>query len=304
MYDVLIVGGGPAGLTAGLYAARAGKSVLLLEKQMAGGQVALTDKMENYPGFIEGIGGPELAMAMAEQAIGAGVKVFYEGAEEIDCAGRRVRTRNGWHEARQLILALGAKPRRLEVEGEERLIGRGISFCATCDGALYRGKRVAVVGGGNAAVEEALYLAGLGCDVLLIHRREAFRAERALADRVLQTPKITVLWNSRITAFIGGQKLDAIRLNGEREEAVEGVFISIGRVPDTVLLQGQVAMDEAGFIIAGEDCRTNVPGVFVAGDARTKDLRQVVTAVADGAIAASALESILGGEVAGGSLPR
>lgn len=293
MYDVIIVGGGPAGLTAGIYAARAGRSVVILEKLMTGGQVALTNSMENYPGFPQGIGGPELSMAMADQALASGAQIIYDSVLEIDCAGKRVRTQGGWHEARQLILAVGAQPRRLGVEGEEALIGRGISFCATCDGALYRGKRVAVIGGGNAAVEEALYLAGLGCDVLLVHRRDTLRAEKALVQRVEQAANITVLWNTRVTAFVGESRLEAMRLSDGREEPVEGAFIAIGRLPDTLLISGQVELDGEGFVVAGEDCRTSAKDVYVVGDARTKTLRQVVTAVADGAVAASAWEEVL-----------
>lgn len=287
MYDILIIGGGPAGLTAAIYGARAGKNVLLLEKLMAGGQSALTNRIENFPGFPDAVGGPELALAMAEQAINSGAQIFYDGALEIDCAGKRVRTQSGWHEASYMILAVGAKPRRLGVEGEERLMGRGIGFCATCDGALYKGKRVAVVGGGNTAAEDVLYLAELGCDVLMIHRRDTLRAEKTLADRINANPRITVFWNSTVEEFEGDQKLERIRLNADRVEPVDAAFIAIGRIPDTELLTGQIQMDEGGFIVAGEDCQTSVERVFVAGDARTKALRQVVTATADGAIAAS-----------------
>lgn len=290
MYDVAIVGGGPAGLTAGIYAARAGLSALLFEKLMAGGQAALTNHIENYPGYADGIGGPELSMAMEEQAVHAGVKVVYEGALQIDCAGKRVRTSEGWYEARQLILAMGAQPRRTGAEGEERLTGRGVSYCATCDGALYWGKRVAVIGGGNTAAEEALYLAGIGCDVLLIHRRDTLRAEEAVARRVLSDPRITPLWNRQVTAFEGDAQLERLCLdNGEAEE-VAAAFVSIGRIPDTAIVEGQIDRDAGGFLIAGEDCKTNVAGVFAVGDARTKKLRQVVTAVSDGAVAAAALE--------------
>ncbi len=290
MYDVAIVGGGPAGLTAGIYAARAGLSALLFEKLMAGGQAALTNHIENYPGYADGIGGPELSMAMEDQAVHAGGQVVYEGALQIDCAGKRVRTSEGWYEARQLILAMGAQPRRTGAEGEERLTGRGVSYCATCDGALYWGKRVAVIGGGNTAAEEALYLAGIGCDVLLIHRRDTLRAEEAVARRVLSDPRITPLWNRQVTAFEGDAQLERLCLdNGEAEE-VAAAFVSIGRIPDTAIVEGQIDRDAGGFLIAGEDCKTNVAGVFAVGDARTKKLRQVVTAVSDGAVAAAALE--------------
>lgn len=293
MHDILIIGAGPAGLTAAMYAARAGRDVVVIEKTMAGGQVSLTNVMENYPGFVDGIGGPELATAMAEQAIGAGAQIVYDGALEIDCAQKRVRTQGGWHDARRIILAMGAFPRTLGVAGEARLIGRGISFCATCDGALHRAKRVAVVGGGNAAAEEALYLAGIGCDVLLVHRRDSLRAEQALTRRVLQNDRITIAWNSQITAFLGEDRLEAIELNEQRQEAVSAAFIAIGRLPATALVQGQVALDAGGFVVAGESCATNIPGVYAAGDIRTKALRQVVTAVADGAVAASADEAML-----------
>lgn len=290
MLDILIVGGGPAGLTAGIYASRAGLETLLLEKTTVGGQAATTAAIENYPGFSEGIGGVELSLAMEEQALRSGLTITYQAAREIDCAGKRVRTDTDWYEARRLVLALGASPRKLGVEGEERFIGRGISFCATCDGALYRGRTVAVVGGGNSAAEEALYLAGIGCEVLLIHRRGALRAEEAMAGRVLGNPRIQVLWNSEVQAFEGDKKLELIRLNGERAEAVSAVFEAVGRLPDTALVKGMVDMDGEGFIVAGEDCRTSMPGVYVVGDARTKKVRQLVTAVADGAVAVSAFE--------------
>lgn len=292
MYDVIIVGAGPAGLTAGIYAARAGRDVLILEKTMTGGQAALTSEMENYPGFANGISGVDLAMAMAEQTLNMGAKIVYDGALEIDCAGRRVRTQGGWHEAKQLILALGAQPRLLGVPGEREFFGRGISVCATCDGAFYKGKRVAVIGGGNTAAEEALYLAGLGCDVQLVHRRDKLRAERVLAERVEAEPRITILWESWVLSFEGAKKIERMNLCKDKVEAIDGAFIAIGRTPDTALVRGQVDMDETGFIVAGEACQTSVPGVYVAGDARTKSLRQVVTAVADGAIAASAFTGL------------
>lgn len=287
MKDVIIAGAGPAGLTAAVYAARAGLDTDIYEKDMPGGQAGRTNMVENYPGFSAGIGGPELCMAMAEQAERAGATLHYESVEEIDCANRRVRTAKGWQEAARLILALGAKPRLLGVPGEKELTGRGVSYCATCDGALYRGKRVAVIGGGNSAAEEALYLANLGCEVLLVHRRDALRAEQAAARRVLENPRIRPLWNEQVAAFEGEKALCAIRLASGAREEVAAAFVAIGREPDTALVRGQLKMDAQGFVLAGEDCRTSAPGVFVAGDARAKRLRQIITAAADGAIAAA-----------------
>ncbi|MCL1795426.1 MAG: FAD-dependent oxidoreductase [Clostridia bacterium] len=287
MRDTLIIGGGPAGLTAALYAARAGRDVLLLEKSMAGGQMSMTSRIENYPGFADGVDGAELCMAMEAQATRAGAEIRYESALQIDCAGKRVQTPSGWIAGKSLILALGAKPRKLSVPGEERLIGHGISFCATCDGALYRGKRVAVIGGGNSAAEEALYLAGLGCEVLLIHRRDTLRAEQSVAALAMENAGITILWNCQVSSFEGDRRLSGVSLQHGRVEAVSAAFIAIGRIPDTELIRGQLDLDGNGFIVAGEDCYTNMPNVFAAGDARTKPLRQIATAVADGAVAAS-----------------
>ena len=289
MYDVIILGAGPAGMNAGLYAARAGQDTVLLERMTAGGQMALTSVIENYPGFTQGVGGLELGAMMERQAVGAGVRLVYETALEIDCAGRRVRTASGWLESKRLILAMGARAKSLGVPGEERLAGRGISYCATCDGALYRGKRVAVIGGGNSAAEDALYLAGIGCEVVMVHRRDSLRAETAVARRVLEHASISVLWNNRVAAFEGEAKLTQLLLEDGTAVPVNGAFVAIGRAPETELVRGQVEMDEYGFIRAGEDCRTSVSGVYVAGDARAKTLRQVVTAVADGAMAAEGI---------------
>lgn len=289
MQDVLIIGGGPAGLTAGLYAARAGFSVTILEKLLVGGQVALTSKVENYPGFADGIGGPELCIEMEQQAKRAGAVISYQGALEIDCAGRRARTNTGWYDAKALILALGAYPKKLGVVGEDQYVGRGVSFCATCDGALYRGKRVAVIGGGNSAAEEALYLSGIGCEVLLVHRRDALRAETKVAEEVLASPAITVLWNSQVEALQGDGKLTTMRLHGGRTEAIEAAFVSVGRTPNTSLLRGQLPMNPQGFVLAKEDCSTGMDGVFAVGDMRAKGLRQIVTAISDGAIAVSGI---------------
>lgn len=292
MRDVIIVGGGPAGLTAALYAARAGLDALLLEKNMIGGQMALTTQLDNYPGFAKGVDAVDLCMAMEEQARGVGAEIRYTAAQEIDCAGGRVRTSAGWEEAGALVLALGAFPRKLDVPGEDVFAGRGVSYCATCDGALYRGKRVAVVGGGNTAAEDALYLAGIGCDVLMIHRRDSLRAEQAVANRVLEHPRITMCWNAKVETLTGTDKLETVHLQDGRQEAVSGVFVAIGRMPDTESVRGQIDLDPQGFIVAGEDCKTTAPGVFAAGDVRTKALRQIVTAVGDGAVAVHGLSKV------------
>jgi len=285
-YDVTIVGGGPAGLTAALYAARAGLRTVVLEKALIGGQVSQASKMENYPGFAEGVDAVELCMSMESQASGAGAEIRYEGAESIDCALSVVHTASGDIHSRTLILALGAFPKHLGIDGEERLMGRGVSYCATCDGAFYRKKTVCVIGGGNTAAEEALYLAGIGCQVYLIHRRDTLRADQVLAQRVLNHPAITPVLQAFPAAFEGQDRLEAVRLTDGRVLPAEAAFIAIGRQPDTALVQGQLPLNEGGYIQSDENCSTPFPHVFAAGDVREKKLRQVVTAAADGAIAA------------------
>lgn len=293
MPDIIIIGGGPAGLAAGLYTARAGLSVLLLEAGFAGGQAATTNQIENYPGFAQGIGGPELAMEMEKQAVGAGLSLRYSRVEAIELQGqvKRVLTEGQWLEAPAVILCMGAQPKRTQVPGEEAFSGRGVSWCATCDGAFYRGKKVAVLGGGNTAAEEALYLANLCEQVTLIHRRDSLRAERALAERLAKNPRVRFLWDSTVQAFEGDSRLRTLRVlnvKNQREEQlpVDAAFVAIGKQPDTALVSGQLALDEFGYVLAGEDTRSSLPLVYAAGDLRHKPLRQVVTAVADGAVAA------------------
>ncbi len=300
MYDVLIVGGGPSGLTAGLYAVRAGLSALLLERELIGGQASTTDLLMNYPGFPDGVGGPELMMRFQEQAEKLGLEIRYERPDALEVQGaiKRAITREGQYEARSVILSMGASRKPLGIENETRLTGRGISYCATCDGALYAGRRVAVVGGGYSAVEDALYLAQRS-DVLLIHRRDRLRAVGAEAEKLLSNPRVQVAWNSRVSSVEpsdAGLALGITGTNGDaRTEPVAGLFVAIGTTPNTELVKGQLTLDQDGYIPSAEDALTELSGVFAAGDIRKKPLRQVVTAVADGAVAASAAVKFLQG---------
>ncbi|MEA4899471.1 NAD(P)/FAD-dependent oxidoreductase [Bacillota bacterium Meth-B3] len=290
-YDVIIVGGGAAGLTAALYAARAGASTLLLEGTLIGGQTSTTDVLENYPGFLK-VGGPELMMEMEKQAIAAGAEVRYESARAVDLNAKTVSTRKVTYQARAMILATGARRKKLGVPGEDALTGRGVSYCATCDGTLYKNKRVAIVGGGRTAVEDALYLANICEHVTIIHRRDSLRAEEAMIRRVLKHDKMTVLWNHVVSSMEeaeGGLKLNLNSTVGAPASSLEcaGCFLAVGTEPVSTLYKDQLTLDEAGYVPAGEDTLTQVPGVFVAGDLRAKQLRQVVTAASDGAVAAS-----------------
>jgi len=288
LYDVMMIGGGPAGLTAGLYAARAGLSAVLLEQMFVGGQASTTDKLENYPGFPDGIGGPELMMQFEQQATNAGLEIRYEPAEKLELEGeiKKAHTAGGIIEAKTAILCMGAARRLLGVPGEEKLTGRGVSYCATCDGAIYRGKGVAVVGGGDTAMEDALYLARICEKVTLIHRRDQLRAIGHRAKAVLANEKIEVLYNSRVEKIEQAEGGVRLTLNEGRALEVSGLFVAIGTKPESELVKDQVELTEDGYVKAGEDTRTSVPGVFVAGDLRKKPLRQVVTAASDGAVAA------------------
>ncbi|HIT09351.1 MAG TPA: thioredoxin-disulfide reductase [Candidatus Merdivicinus faecavium] len=293
MTDLCIIGAGPAGFTAAIYAVRAGLSVRLFESSLYGGQIVNTPDVDNYPG-LPGLSGAELAMKLYEHAARFGVepetrtltrvalhgevKTLYAGEEAIPC--------------RSVIIATGASHRKLGCPGEERLTGRGVSYCAACDGAFFRGKTVAVNGGGNTALEDALFLANACEKVYLIHRREEFRADRANIDAVKKRANIEFLLSRTVKEIRGEQKVEEIVLSGTagQEEVtlpVSALFIAVGLQPNTALFEGQVAL-EGGYIKAGEDCRTNVPGVFAAGDVRTKDVRQLITAAADGAVAAIA----------------
>jgi thioredoxin reductase (NADPH) len=284
MYDLLIIGGGAAGMTAGLYAARAGLRTLIIEKGFAGGQASTTNWIDNYPGFPDGIGGPELMMKFQEQAEKAGCEFAWEDISGVELTGK-IKRANGY-EGRAAIIATGAERRKLGVPGEDMNVGRGVSYCATCDGAFYKDKTVAVIGGGNTAVEDALYLARFAKKVYLIHRRDELRARGGAVERARRAAEFML--NRRAARFDRAEDgIDIIFDDGGKLN-VDGTFIAVGTRPITDAFKGQVELDAAGYIAAGEDCRTSLPGVFCAGDCRAKPLRQVVTAASDGAAAANA----------------
>jgi len=298
--DLVIIGGGPAGLTAGIYAARAALDAVLLERGVPGGRAVSTEFVENYPGFSEGVGGPELMSQMESQARRFGLEVDSANVEKLipDEAGFLIGSDDGDIQARAVIIATGMQARALGVKGEAEFLGRGVSFCATCDGAFFRDKEVAVIGGGDAAVEEAMFLTRFASKVYLIHRRDELRATKVVQRRAFQNPKIEFIWNSTIAEIRGSTTIEAVVIedvrNGEtRLLPVGGVFMYIGNKPNSELVSGLVEVDEKGYIITDENMRTSRPGIYAAGDIRRKLLRQVVTAVADGAIAAMAAESYL-----------
>ena len=297
MWDVIVIGGGPAGLTAALYAARGGLKTLVLEGGTPGGQMGTTPEIENYPGTGT-VSGFELAMKMMEQAQQAGAELMFEQAEALETEGpvKRVRTATQELEARALILATGASRRKLGIPGEEEFAGRGVSYCAVCDGNFFRGKEVAVIGGGNTALEDAEYLATLCQKVYLIHRREEFRGGEVLAKRVRSKENVELVLSSVAEEVLGSQTVERLRVrhtvSGEmRELKVDGVFVAVGTLPNSVLAEGKLPLAQGGGVVYGAGCRTEVDGVFVAGDVADTPLRQIVTACADGALAAtSAME--------------
>lgn len=301
IYDMIVIGGGPAGYTAALYAARAGMDTLVLERMSIGGQMALTDVIDNYPGFDQGIDGITLGMQMQNGAERFGAKTEYAEVTKVDLKGdiKRIFTTSGEFCSRTVVIATGANPRELGLEGEQSLIGRGLHYCAHCDGRFYRGKTVAVVGGGNSAVSDALYLSNLAERVYLIHRRDTLRATGIYHKPLQEAENITFVWNSTVTDFhlqdgkIDGAILRNILSGEESLLSVDGIFVSIGRKPATELFQGILELDEHGYIIADETTKTNLAGVFAVGDVRQKVLRQVVTAVGDGAVAAHFAEEYL-----------
>ena len=299
VYDTVIIGGGPAGYSAALYAARAGLDVLVTERAMPGGQAAITDIIENYPGFDEGIGGAELAIRMQRGAEAAGAVTEYREVLSLDLSDRikKIETDSGTLSARTVIVATGADPRRLGIDGEEELLGRGVHYCAHCDGRFYKGRTVAVIGGGNTAVEDAIYLSRIAKKVYIVHRRDEFRATRVYLDSLFSTENIEILRGYTPTELVRDDRLRALTLSdtsgGEPKRIeVDAVFVSIGRVPVTDFLPREIELAD-GYIKADESTETSSPGVFAAGDVRTKTLRQVITAAADGAVAAEAAAKFL-----------
>ena len=300
IYDMIIIGGGPGGYTAALYAARAGMDVVLLERLSAGGQMALTSKIDNYPGFPDGIDGFTLGLQMQESAEKFGAKTEYADVEAVQLEGdiKEVHSSEGIFYGRTVVIATGASPRKLGLPKEQELIGRGINYCAHCDGMFYKGKTVAVVGGGNTAAADALLLSRIAEKVILIHRRDVLRATKIYHQPLMEAENVEFRWNSAVTELLSDGKLTGIRvrnlLSGEEEDLpVDGVFVSIGRQPASDLVKGQLALDQGGYIVAGESTEASLPGVFAVGDVRTKVLRQVVTAVADGAMAVHHAEEYL-----------
>lgn len=293
MIDVLIIGGGPAGLTAALYAARAGKTVTVCERESLGGQITHAHKVSNYPGLPE-VSGAELGDKLCAQAMDMGAEIEFTGVLSLTKEGDRFHavTDDGTLDARTVIFAGGAKPRPLGVEREEALVGSGVSYCALCDGAFFAGQDVAVVGGGNSAFSDALFLAGVCRSVTLIHRREAFRCEQAQLNAARRTENLHFLTPATVAALEGEDRLTSLRVamgDGRSTDlAVTGLFAALGRLPDTGLIAHLADLDEDGYVLAGEDCLTRTPGLFVAGDCRRKGVRQLTTAVADGTVAATA----------------
>ncbi len=300
MHDVVIVGGGPAGYAAALYSARAKLDTLLIEKMFSGGQMATTNLMENYPGFEEPIGGPDLALRMEKQARKFGAVVVNDEVVGLDLEGniKVIRTTNNSHQSRAVILCMGAYPRMLGLPREEEFRGAGVSYCAVCDGAFFKGREVAVVGGGDTAAENALYLSRFCPKVYLIHRRNTLRASVSLQEELYNNKKIEFIWNSVVEEIIGQFGVEAVRLKSlETNETtvlpVDGLFISIGLLPNTSLVKGKVLLNDQDYIVTDENMKTNIPGVYAAGDIRQKILRQVITAASDGATAAYMAEQYI-----------
>lgn len=293
MYDIIIIGAGPAGMTAAIYAGRAAKSVLVLEAVNYGGQILNTPDIENYP--VEAhISGYDFSTKLFKQAKGLGAEFLFEKAVGIKNGNgnKVVVTTKGSYEARAVILATGSANRKLGLEDEEKLVGKGVSYCATCDGNFYRKKVVAVVGGGNTALEDALYLSDIAEKVYLIHRRDSFRGEETTVGRLNQKSNVEFIYNSNVTRLISDKRLRAVEVTNKIDGSVRtvelnGLFVAVGRIPENRNYADLVKIDDAGYVEAGEDCHTSCAGIFVAGDSRTKTLRQLVTATADGAMAAT-----------------
>ena len=300
VYDVLVLGGGPAGYTAALYAARSGFQVAVLERLAAGGQMALTHQVDNYPGFDEGVDGFDLGMRMQKGAERFGAETVFADVQSVELDGKikKLHTGQGAFYGRTVIVATGANPRKLGLLMEQELTGKGVHYCAACDGMFYRGKTVVLVGGGNSAVADALTLARVAKKVILVHRRDTLRASKIYHEPLEQTENIEFRWNSEVKELRYGDRVEGVvirnNVSGEAETvSCDGLFVSVGREPATALFRRQLELDEAGYIVAGESTATNLPGVYAVGDVRTKAVRQIVTATADGAVAAHEIEEFL-----------
>ena len=302
IYDMIIIGGGPAGYTAALYGARAGLSTLVMEKMVVGGQMALTDKIDNYPGFEDGIEGLSLGEKMKNEAERSGARTVFATVLSADLKSdpKVIKTSDDIFYGRTVVIATGAEPRELGVAMEKELVGRGVSYCATCDGMFFKGKTVVVVGGGNTAAADILLLSRVASKVFVVHRRDTLRASKIYHETLMKAENVEFCWDSQVTGILSDDKVTGVRIKNintgdERKLSCDGIFVAIGRKPASELAAGQLDLDERGYIIADESTKTNIPGVFAAGDVRTKVLRQVITAASDGAMAAHYTEEYLAG---------
>ena len=297
MYDVLVIGAGPAGMTAAIYAARAGYNTAMVEVGVPGGQAATTEIIENYPGFPQGVAGPDLMYKFFEQTQTFGVEMLYGYVEKLECEGevKKVKVGDNVYESKAVVIASGAKPKTLGVANEDRMRGRGVSYCATCDGFFFKDKDVLVVGGGDTAVEEAMYLTKMCSKVTLIHRRDQLRANRTAQNRAFANEKLEIVYNTTLEEIIGEDKVTAVRLKNKitGEETIleiNGIFIFAGYLPNNDFFPAELEVDKNGYVLTDEKMQTNIPGVFAVGDVRKKALRQVTTAVGDGGAVSSAIE--------------
>lgn len=306
LYDVVIIGGGPAGLAAGLYAGRAKMNTIILEKEKAGGQIVTTHDVENYPGSVDEPTGPRLVARMVEQCKQFGVEIRYEEVQSVELDGdiKVIKGAKEEYQAKTIIVATGAKPRKLDVPGENELTGKGVSYCATCDGAFFEGLPVYVFGGGDTAVEESLFLTKFARKIYIVHRRDEFRAAKSIQEKVFKHPNIEVIWDTTLKEITGDGIVERMVLKntktGEETEILAdeddgtfGIFVMVGYLPETEVFKGKLNMDRTGYLITDENMATNIPGVFAAGDVRVKPLRQVVTATNDGAIASIQCEKYI-----------